>query len=214
MEEVINELTTSVHINVIGKVIDIIFLYAGGATTELNICNHLIASGFIIENVYLHDIVYDDDVLTNGIIENFRNRSLPSIEFLYFSQTCDGIENMKINRQIAKRRSKRNTICIACNPQIMGHGNNATIDINNFIPDYFTKYTNIFTIVANSVFHLYTKDEHTMCVNANVGIPFVNTHCFFEKMNELQPQPNAVGIRKRRKSRKHTKKRRLRTIRK
>ena len=185
MEEAINQLITSANTNINNKTIDIIFLYAGNANNELNICQQLINNNFNIENVYLHDIIYHDNaLLIRDIKENFSNIG---IENIYFSQTCDEIENMKINRNNPKRRTKMNTICIACNPQIIiGHGNNnAIIDINRFIENYLTTHRPIFTIVAYATFYLYTKSEHDTCVNANGGTPFVHKHCFFEKMNEL-----------------------------
>ena len=164
------------------KVIDIIFLYAGGADNELIICNELIARGVIIENIYLHDMIYDVPETVNGIRARFGANDFTS---LYFSQRCNGIEDLSVDRGVAKRRSKRrNTICVACNPQIVG-GLVETVDINSFIRRYFTRYSFIYTIVLNRAFHLYTKDEHGVCIGANAGTPHVDKHCFFAKIDAL-----------------------------
>jgi hypothetical protein len=186
------------------KVIDIIFLYAGGAHNELNICNRLIADGFTIENIYLHDILYDDDATVNGIRAMFDANGLTS---LYFSQRCNKIEDLSIDRSVAKRQRRRgNTICIACNPQIIG-GVVEIVDINSFIQHYFTRHSFIYTIVLNRAFHLYTKDEHDVCIGANAGILYVDKHCFFEKIEALIAQhlngPNG-GAKTRRHRHSHT----------
>ena len=200
LTQLVNSITAN-NADTHDKVIDIIFLYAGGAHNELNICNRLIANGFTIENIYLHDLLYDDDAMVNGIRAMFDANGLTS---LYFSQRCNEIEYLSIDRNVAKRRRRGgNTICIACNPQIIG-GLVETVDINRFIRHYFISYLFIYTIVSNSVFHLYTKDEHNVCIGANAGIQHVDKHCFFEKIDALiAEQLIGLGAKTRRRSRRH-----------
>ena len=93
------------------------------------------------------------------------------------------------------------TVCIACNPQIEGANNginqfdqvNDGEDINNFISTFFSSEKNnfIFTTVHYTHFILYTKQNHTACVNdpANIHRPQTNKVCFFDTIYQI-PAPD------------------------
>ena len=187
------DIVTSINTNIVNKYIDIIFLYAGEARDELAICVALRKRKFIINNIFLHDANYQDNDFTAPIKKRFEDKV--RFKHLIFSRTCDNINQLVVEEDEGltdddddEKFEEPYTVCIACRPQIGNfNGNimNDNIDINNFISTFFNSEKNnfIFTVVDDHFF-LYTKPNHTACVNnpANNHHQHIHKFCFFNAL--------------------------------
>ena len=207
------DLVTSISTNIPNKYINIIFLYAGPATTELAICKELRRRRFRINKIFLHDVLYEDDNYSRGVKRLFNDSGFDK---LVFSRTCENIEQIDVEEDEPstdddddEKFDKPYSVCIACRPQLGNfNGNiiNDNQDINNFISTFFSSEKNnfIFTLVDNN-FVLYTKQNYNACINNPANIHHQNIHkfCFFNALygdlagGKGNKRKNKTGKRKR-----------------
>ena len=156
----INDLCASVNTHIEDKSINIIFVCAGTAWLEREMCNNLITNyGFIINSVFLHDVLYNNNAVIQEQIQQEFNGIASSV---YFSDIATDIETMSERDDIGQKKNKRTripTICVACRPQMVG-GIAGKRDLNNFIFKLFDKITHYIFLIVSNYFYLYTKEEH------------------------------------------------------
>ena len=160
----INDLCASVNTHIEDKSINIIFVCAGTAWLEREMCNNLITNyGFIINSVFLHDVLYNNNAVIQEQIQQEFNGIASSV---YFSDIATDIETMSERDDIGQKKNKRTripTICVACRPQMVGAGIAGIAgkrDLNNFIFKLFDKITHYIFLIVSNYFYLYTKEEH------------------------------------------------------
>jgi hypothetical protein len=217
----INDLCASVNTHIEDKSINIIFVCAGTALLEREMCNNLITNyGFIINSVFLHDVLYNNNA---GIQEQIQEEFIGIASNVYFSDIITDIETKSERDDIGQKKNKRvriPTICIACRPQIIG-GVAGKRDLHNFISKLFAKITHYIFLIVSNYFYLYTKEEHEFrllnpppIVAPIIIPPIPNYVAFMSRVDEidglLQNGMPVVGwgiiTRRRRKNKTHRRK--------
>lgn len=95
--------------------ISLLFLFAGPANDELEVCNLLTDMGYNITNIYLHDLYNEDQ--EEEIRQCFS--SFQRITFLN-NQDISTLNMNQSNKSINKQTPCENIICLTFRPQIAG----------------------------------------------------------------------------------------------
>ena len=112
--------------------ISLLFLFAGPAIDELEVCNLLTYMGYNITNIYLHDL-YDANQ-EEEIQQRFS--SFQRITFLN-NQDISTLQVNQSNKSINKQSTYENMICMTFRPQIAGqHAQQVRELLNMFLQTF------------------------------------------------------------------------------
>lgn len=112
--------------------ISLLFLFAGQAVDELEVCNLLTYMGYNITNIYLHDL-YDANQ-EEEIQQRFS--SFPNIFFLN-NEDISTLQVNQSNKSINKQSAYENIICMTFRPQIAGqHAQQVRELLNMFLQSF------------------------------------------------------------------------------
>lgn len=186
--------------------ISLLFLFAGQAVDELEVCNLLTYMGYNITNIYLHDL-YDANQ-EEEIQQRFS--SFQRITFLN-NEDISTLQVNQSNKSINKQSAYENMICMTFRPQIAGQHAQQVRELLNMFLQSFVIVNNGSIITLNNPndgegdpnylrFQVITRDSLNQHIDVQDPINVQLSRSFFRFV--YQPNLLGMGIGKNKKNKK------------